>query len=108
MAFIEALIIGAIIGALAEVAIEVLRIFLLLLADVVEWFVQRLRHHLQDPNKVAFTLRECFQSGNYAVVQGVFDTQRNTVVGDARRIQAQQVDDRIRAAHERRQVVVYQ
>ena len=63
--------------------------------------VENDRRSLQDREYVAFTVWRGINSGDYKIVQGIFDN-KNTKIYDARVIQADSVDTKIKQAHSNR------
>jgi len=81
--------------------------FILLFADVLGWFEARSTLRASDADNIAVTIKECWDSGNYRTVQGVFNT-RTSQLADARRVKSQDVDDELRRLHADKPMVVYQ
>lgn len=91
--------------------------FVNLTAQIIyEWFrkfayllVQNDRRSFENREYVAFTVQQAMKSGDYNVVEGIFDN-KNQKVYDARVIQAGSVDAKIKEAHSygRKEVAFWQ
>ena len=94
-----------ILAALLAAAVEtVFTVVLLLFAAVIEWFLELAE--AMDETDLAFTLKTEMEQGRYNIVQGVFD-QSTDKVKQARRIQANRLEDRVKRAHDNRALVIY-
>jgi hypothetical protein len=81
-------------------------IALLTIGAIVDWFRSRNDILESDKDKVAVTIQEALQSGNYRTVQAIYDRDTDTVV-DIRKVDAKSVDEKVRAAHQDSDLVVW-
>lgn len=95
-----------IILALKLIAL-VVALFLLTYQLVIDWFQEREELVESDIDNIAVTLKELYQTGNYKIVQGVFNTRTNEVV-TGRKIHAQKIDQPLDEKHRDQQLVIYQ
>lgn len=101
MTGIELIIWGALVTA------ELLYIglvILLTIEEIVNWF-NRITHKV--PDDVGFSVAEALSSGNYKVVQGVFNKSTNKVT-NGRQMEAQQLDSTLKNYHQNHKVVIYE
>ncbi len=64
--------------------------------DIIEWFQQCLnKQENVDKDTIGFTIMESAESGNYTIVQGIFNKESSSVE-DARRITAEKVDEEVK------------
>lgn len=73
---------------------------------IIEWFQENEELVDSDADNIAVTVRDLFETGNYALVQGVFNTRNNKVVA-GRKLQASKVDDQVASLHREKVLVVY-
>ncbi len=64
---------------------------------IIDWF--RSRHPIKNPNEIAFTLNTRLRTGDYEVVQGIFDKQTQTVT-DGQVINAGEIESMIASGKE--------
>ena len=74
---------------------------------LITWFQAREQLMVRDRDNIAVTVRELFETNNYKLVQGVFNTRTNTVV-DGRIIHARGLDQDVYKLHREKQLVIYQ
>ncbi len=84
----------------------VVALFLLTYQLILDWFQQNEELVASDIDNIGVTLKELYQTGNYKVVQGVFNTRTNTVV-TGRKIQAQKIDQALDEKHRNQELVIY-
>ncbi len=73
---------------------------------ILDWFLENEELVQSDMDNIAVTVKELFETGNYVIVQGVFNTRANKVVA-GRKIQAKKVDDKVAELHRDQILVVY-
>jgi hypothetical protein len=73
---------------------------------LVQWF-QKYRNSIVNKEQVAFTLQEKLASGKYKTVQGIFNPASQQVT-DARNIESDQIDAKVRDAHLNEPLVIWQ
>lgn len=96
-----------ILAAVAQLAIDVvIHLLHLAFAKLTEWFVDRQAQLAANPNALAVTVAENLRSGDFNIVQGIFDQQTRTFVGQ-RRVRAGSADQRVIQAHTGRPVTVW-
>jgi hypothetical protein len=89
-----------ILAAVAQLVIDVvIHLLHLAFAALTEWFVDRQAQLVANPNALAVTVAESLRSGNFNIVQGIFDQQAGTFVGQPRRVRAGSADQRVIQAH---------
>ena len=64
---------------------------------IIDWF--RSRHRIKHPNEIAFTLNTRLKSGDYEVVQGIFDKQTQDVT-DGQVIQSGEIESSVASGNE--------
>lgn len=94
-------IMGAIAGTAAVASIVILTI-----DEILNWFKNHRNLALSDINNVGVTIKEAMHSGNYVVVQGVFNKRTHKMVA-SRKIEAKQLDSELMRRHSREHVVEY-
>lgn len=97
-------IIAIIMAAAAVLTIVVLAI--IYYDDIIKWFQDRNDIKEADKDNIAFTIKQKLESGDYKVVQGIFNKRTNTVV-DGHTMRAKQLDAELRKRH-RGKMVVYE
>jgi hypothetical protein len=95
-----------IIAALAMLAVEVVVIAYLTYNFIVNWFRNRSPIKEQDKDNIAFTLKENLESGNFRLVQGVFNPSTEKLV-DGRVIETKELDEKMSELHSENKLVVY-
>ena len=95
-----------IIAALAMLAVEVVVIAYLTYNFIVNWFRNRSPIKEQDKDNIAFTLKENVASGNFRLVQGVFNPSTEKLV-DGRVIETKELDEKMSELHSENKLVVY-
>jgi hypothetical protein len=76
---------------------------------ILGWFRGRQKLVESDKENVAFTLTQSLASGNYSVVQGVFNKRTNELFSaDAgQKYEAEEIDDQLKQAHKNNELVIY-
>lgn len=97
----------AIIAAVSALTVAVAMVVLLKWDDIIKWFEQRSRIKEADKDNIAFTLKERLKSGNYKVVQGIFNKRTDSVV-DGKIVEAQQLEKKLAQTHQGQDVVLYE
>ncbi len=102
-------LLGAILAAIGSAAaVAALYFALLHWNELVSWFRKpEVREAQKAPNTIAFTIKQAKENGDVRVVQGIFDEQSEEVVGEARDITAEQVDEQVARMHEGKTLVIY-
>ena len=73
---------------------------------ILDWFQENEELVQSDMDNIAVTVKELFETGNYTVVQGVFNTRTEKVVA-GRKLQAKKVDDQVADLHRDKVLVIY-
>jgi len=94
---IKALLVTIAVGAV---------IAILSLHMVVDWFRNRTALKEQDKKNIAFTLQEHLHNGNVKTVQGIFNTQNNTLL-DSKGYQSKEIDPELASIHKGEEMVIY-
>lgn len=82
--------------ALSNLSPENVSVNLLSWRDIIEWFQQWMnKPENVNKNVIGFTINEVFETGNYIIVQGVFNQTCNNVE-DVRRITSKDVDEEVK------------
>ncbi len=98
------LLIGGVIFAIA--ACEIVYYAYLTWKIVVDWF-QEYEDIATQPNNIAASIKTKLESGEHAVVQGIFNKKTGNAV-ETRTIKYDQLDSDIRDAHRGSEVVIWQ
>lgn len=96
----------AAIGA-AIVGVAMIHVILITLSILLDWFAVRKYVIVTDPDNIAFTVKDHLDSGNYRVVQGIFN-KKTTTVKDKRVMEAEELDEDVKKMHEKDILVVYE
>ncbi len=91
----------------AAVALAVFALAILYWDEIVGWFQSRNDIKDQDANNIAFTIKEKMATGEYNVVQGIFNKRTEEVV-EGRKIRAEKLDKQTAAAHNGQDLVIYE
>lgn len=97
------MILAALTGAAAYVGVKIAE---LTWNFLVQWF-QKYRNTIINKEQLAFTLQEKLGSGQYKTVQGIFNPASQQVT-DARNIESNQIDARVRDAHRNEPLVTWE
>lgn len=76
-------------------------------AAIVEWFQDRESLVLSDTANLAFTIKDRLDNGDYAIYQGVFNSNSTTLL-DCRKLASSSVDASTEAVHKSQPLVIYQ
>jgi hypothetical protein len=90
-------------AAIAVISVLVIRYR----SEIISWFQQHTALLANNANNVAFTLAESMKSGDYKVVQGIFNKSTNQL-HEARRVTSTQVDEEFEHIHANDKLAVYQ
>lgn len=101
---IAALVILALVELGVIIAIHFVH---LLFAQLVNWFVERAAQVRHNPNRFAVTVAESLKSGDYNIVQGIFDVGQGQFVQRPRRVRAGSADQRVVQAHTGHPVTIW-
>ncbi|MFG2002178.1 hypothetical protein ACGFNU_23800 [Spirillospora sp. NPDC048911] len=97
-----------ILTAVAQIVIDVVvQLLHLAFARLAEWFVSRQAQVAGNPNRMAVTVAESLRSGDFAVVQGIFDQYTGNFVGQPRRVRAGSADPQVSWLHSGNRVAVW-
>jgi len=94
------------VGIAALAAVAVLKVVLLTLDIIIDWFRNRAAKIRYNPNKLAVTVAEQLSTGQVSYVQGIFDTSTEKF-SEARRIKAKSAEAAVRAEHRKHKVAVW-
>lgn len=75
--------------------------------NIIKWFEERNDLVMEDKDNIAFTLQDKIAKGEYKTVQGVFNKKSNTIK-DARVMESKDVDEKLKNAHKKDKLVIYQ
>lgn len=98
--------IGIIMAAVLAISTAVVFIAYLTYNLIVNWFRNRFDIKEQDKDNIAFTIKENLESGNYKIVQGVFNTRTEEIV-DSQVIETEELDNELDEIHSDLPLVVY-
>ncbi len=73
---------------------------------IVNWFRNRSAIKEQDKDNIAFTIKEAMQSGNYKVIQGIFNTRTEEFV-ESQVIETKELDNDLNYLHSDTKLVLY-
>ena len=96
----------AAIGA-AIVGVAMIHFVLLTMLMIVDWFTEREYIITSNPDHIAFTVKDNLESGNYRIVQGIFN-KKKTTVKEKRVIEADELDDDVKKIHKKEILVTYE
>jgi hypothetical protein len=97
---------GLVTAAIAARAIyEIVHYSYLTYKVVKEWF-QDNKSLARDPNSVAATIKTSLESGDYAVIQGVFDKSTGSAI-KARTIKYDDLSSEMEEVHSDKEVAIY-
>lgn len=98
---ITALLIGLTIalGTAAVVAI-------LHYEDILKWFHERNKIKQRDKDNIAFTLKEKMKSGQYTVIQGIFNKRTEKLI-DGQKVTAKELDSDLKKTMGRKKLAIY-
>jgi len=103
---IEGLILAITLAVAIYDILTVIAIIILTIAEVFSWFRSKSALVTSDKNNVPFTLMDKLSSGDYGVIQGVFNKDTEKVL-DARKYKAEQLDEQLKQAHRANPLVIY-
>ncbi len=94
----------AILSILAVTAVIVIVELAIL---TIEWLMESFNSmKTGDRDEIGFTVKKALESGKYEVVQGVFNTNTESIV-DIMKIKASQLDSAVEGFHSRHEVAIY-
>jgi len=97
-----------ILSALAGFAIVTIVIVILLKwDDIVNWFRSRQTLKESDKANIAFTLQERLKNGDYKTIEGIFNKRTEKIL-DAKQVQSKNIDDKLKKAHQDKELVLYE
>lgn len=88
-------------------AVTVVKLIILTFQYIVEWFQENAAEVPFVAEEYAVTVQKAISDGTVGVVQGVFNSSAGKFV-KAREIKANRMDDRVRAAHSRHAVAIWE
>lgn len=74
---------------------------------LIDWFQQNEELVQADMDNIAFTVKDLYETNNFSLVQGVFNTRTNRVV-DGRKIHAKDADGQVKELHRNKPLAIYQ
>jgi|GEM_PF-890925 len=98
------LIYQALIAA-AKVLVAIITV-LLTFGQIVDWFRNRQELVASDKDNIAVTLKTKLESGDFRMVQGIFNKRTNKTI-DAKVIQCSDIDGKLKKIHDNRELAVY-
>ncbi len=99
------ILMAIIIAAVAGLALAVVAI--VYWDDIVNWFQSRNNLKVADRDTIAFTIKEKLASGEFTVVQGIFN-QRTEKILDGRKMRTKALDSQFDRAHKDQDLVIYE
>ena len=75
--------------------------------DIINWFQSRNSLKAADRDNLAFTLKQKLATGDYKVVQGIFNTRTEQLL-DGRVMQAKSLDYQFDREHRNKELVFYE
>jgi len=91
----------------AAAALVVVVVAIVYWDDIVDWFQSRNDIKEKDKENIAFTIKERMKSGDYKVVQGIFNKRSEDIV-EGRAMQTEKLDDELEKVHEKNELVIYE
>jgi hypothetical protein len=95
-------VIGAACAGLGLIVLVVLK-----WQQIVDWFRGKRKLKESDKANIAFTIKNAQETGNYNVVQGIFNTDSGEVL-DGQKYQAKQISEELEDAHRGKDLVIYE
>jgi len=92
---------------IAAASLAVATLIIVYWDEIIDWFRSRNDIKTRDEDNIAFTLKEKMATGQYNVVQGIFNTRTEKVV-EGRNIHAKELDEQMTAAHRQQELVIYE
>lgn len=102
-----------IIAAVALLGLAIVIMHLLGWNTVINWFENYFKNYFKNSNKInnpeaiAFTLKQKLEGGKCKVVQGIFNKQIGTIA-DGVEYHTEKLDDQLESYHKDDELVVYQ
>ncbi len=99
--------IGVIILACKVIAV-IIALLIITYQSIIDWFQEQEIEELvqSDMDYIPFTFMEHFETGNYSLVQGVFNKRTEKVV-EGRKLQSKHVDNQVAALHRDKVLAIY-
>jgi len=101
MSFFELLAAAVTVFALVTVAVAILSIH-----AIAGWFRDRVSSGMVNRNRLCVTVLQQLRQGDYKVVQGIFDTNREQYV-ERRVVEAREIDQDFVRAHDQNGMAVW-
>jgi len=99
---------GLILAALAGFAIGAVIVVVILKWDyIINWLRSRQQLKESDKANVAFTLKERIETGDYVVIEGIFNKRTNEIL-DAEKVQAKNLDEKLAKVHQNSDLAIYE
>jgi hypothetical protein len=95
-------IIAAACGALAIITMVVLN-----WKTIIDWFRGKRTLKESDKGNIAFTIKNAQETGNFEVVQGIFNTDSEEVL-DGQKYKAKELEDKLEQVHKGKDLVIYE
>jgi hypothetical protein len=96
-----------IIAAAALVVGAVIVVAILKWKAILDWFRGKRKLKEADKANIAFTIKNAQETGNFNVVQGIFNTDSCEVL-DGQKYEAKKLDDELEQHHNGKDLVIYQ
>jgi hypothetical protein len=75
--------------------------------DIVNWFQSRNNLKVADRDNIAFTIKDRMASGEYTVIQGIFNKRTEEIL-DGRKMRTKALDSQFDRAHKDQDLVIYE
>ena len=95
------IIIAAIIG------LTVVILAIIYYDEIIRWFQSRNDIKEADKDNIAFTIKKRLETGDYKVVQGIFNKRTEDLV-DGHAMQSETLDEELEQVHSGHELVIYQ
>jgi hypothetical protein len=96
-----------IIGACAALTCVVIGMAILKFEDILDWFRDKKKLKETDKANIAFTIKNAQETGNFNVVQGIFNTESGEVL-DGQKYETEELDDELKQRHKDKALVIYE
>lgn len=100
------MLISFILTALLFKVLPVIVSAVILYNTIKKWFQSRNAIKMADRDNIAFSIKEKLTSGDYKVVQGIFNHRSDEIV-DGQVIQGGRLDSELQRAHQDKDLVLY-
>ncbi len=103
----EWVILGVIAAALAAGTIIVVAWAIILLDKLIDWFRSKRSLLEEDTDRIAITIDQGIQNGEYVLIQGIYDKGEHKLL-DGQAIHSKEREEKVAAIHKTRKLAIYE